>query len=210
MSSDRSTQTSEDEINGQAVQGKTGSNDSQKNCPFCKTCEHCQKDCTTSDCQCPDCHKFVEAENSRSLETNENESQDYQLEYHNTKFSEHEMEVDGVILKERKEITTIRNENQSNLGQTEVKKHIRTMGNQTLTIHQQMILNESGEKVEGEKHIFTEEVENMDESEIPSFLQRWYELWNLWKTCGGLETYGNFLTKKWRHRGIQNPDTGKN
>ena len=103
------------------------------------------------------------------------------------------MEVDGVVLKEKKETTTIRDENQNNLGQTEVK-HIRTIGNQTLTIHQQMILNESGEEVEGEKHIDTD----MDESEIPSFLQRWYELWNLWKTCGGLETYGNFLTKKWR------------
>ena len=193
MSSDRSTQTSEDGINGQAVQGETGSNGSQKNCPFCKTCEHCQKDCTTSDCQCPDCHKFVEAENSRSLETNENESQDYQLEYHNTKFSEHEMEVDGVILKERKEITTIRNENQSNLGQTEVKKHIRTMGNQTLTIHQQMILNESGEEVEGERHIDTD----MDESEIPSFLQKWDELWNPKLSDQNVEKI------------IQNPDTRK-
>ena len=193
MSSDRSTQTSEDEINGQAVQGETGSNGSQKNCPFCKTCEHCQKDCTTSDYQCPNCHKFVEAENSRSLETNENESQDYQLEYHNTIFSEHEMEVDGVVLKERKETTTIRDENQSNLGQTEVK-HIRTIGDQTLTIHQQMILNESGEEVEGERHIDTD----MDESEIPSFLQRWDELWN------------PKLSDKKVEKIIQNPDTGKN
>ena len=183
MSSDRSTQTSEDEINGQAVQGETGSNGSQKNCPFCKTCEHCQKDCTTSDCQCPDCHKFVEAENSRSLETYENESQDYQLEFHNTIWSEHEMEVDGVVLKEKKETTTIR----------EVK-HIRTIGDQTLTIHQQMILNESGEEVEGERHIDTD----MDESEIPSFLQRWDELWN------------PKLSDKKVEKIIQNPDTGKN
>ena len=193
MSSDRSTQTSEDEINGQAVQGEIGSNGSKKNCPFCKTYKHCQKDCTTSDCQCPDCQKFVEAENSRSLETNENESQDYQLEFHNTIWSEHEMEVDGVVLKEKKETTTIRDENQNKLGQTEVK-HIRTIGNQTLTIHQQMILNESGEEVEGERHIDTD----MDESEITSFLQRWDELWN------------PKLSDKKVEKIIQNPDTGKN
>ena len=125
----------------------------------------------------------MEAENSRSLETNENESQDYQLEYHNTIFSEHEMEVDGVVLKEKKETTTIR----------EVK-HIRTIGDQTLTIHQQMILNESGEEVEGERHIDTD----MDESEIPSFLQKWDELWNPKLSDQNVEKI------------IQNPDTRKN
>ena len=103
------------------------------------------------------------------------------------------MEVDGVVLKEKKETTTIRDENQNNLGQTEVK-HIRTIGNQTLTIHQQMILNESGEEVEGERHIDTD----MDESEIPSFLQRWDELWN------------PKLSDKKVEKIIQNPDTGKN
>ena len=79
----------------------------------------------------------MEAEKLRALETNEKESQDYQLEYHNTIWSEHEMEVDGVVLKEKKETTTIRDENQNNLGQSDVKQC--TIRNQTLTIHQKIL-----------------------------------------------------------------------
>ena len=161
MISDRPTQTSEDEIDGQGVQGGSGSKGSQKNCQSCNTCEHCPKDYTIIDCQCPDCHKFVETENSKSIGSEEKKSQDYQLEYHNTIWSEHEIEVDGVVLKEKKETTTVTNGNQANLGQT-VVKHIRSIGNQTLTIHLQMILNENGEEVEGET--------DMEESEILSFL----------------------------------------
>ena len=33
------------------------SNGSKKNCPVCKKCTDCPKDCTPKNCDCPDCHK---------------------------------------------------------------------------------------------------------------------------------------------------------
>ena len=58
------------------------------------------------------------------MQTNEYESQGYQLEYHyTTVWREHEMEVDGVIRKEKTTLTTIiRDKNQNNLGQSDVKQ----------------------------------------------------------------------------------------
>ena len=84
---------------------------------FCKINKHCQ---------CPDCNKFVEAENSRSLETNKYESQGYQLEYHYTVWRDHEMEVEVVVLMEKTTLTpTIRDENQNNLGQSDAQWETR-------------------------------------------------------------------------------------
>ena len=50
----------------------------------------------------------------------------YHMENHTTIYSEHEMEIDGVHLKERKETTTVTDINKVNLGKT-VITHVRTI-----------------------------------------------------------------------------------
>ena len=52
------------------------------------------------------------------------EGEGYHMEKHTTIYTEHEMEIDGVQLKERKETTTVTDDNEVNLGKT-VIKHVR-------------------------------------------------------------------------------------
>ena len=50
----------------------------------------------------------------------------YHIENHTTIYTEHEVEIDGVQLKERKETTTVTDDNEVNLGKT-VIKHVRSI-----------------------------------------------------------------------------------
>ena len=50
----------------------------------------------------------------------------YHMENHTTIYTEHEVEIDGVQLKERKETTTVTDDNEVNLGKT-VIKHVRSI-----------------------------------------------------------------------------------
>ena len=54
------------------------------------------------------------------------EGYDNHMENHTTIYSEHEMEIDGVQLKERKETTTVTDTNKVNLGKT-VITHVRSI-----------------------------------------------------------------------------------
>ena len=56
----------------------------------------------------------------------------YHMENHTTVYTEHEVEIDGVQLKERKETTTVTDDNEVNLGKT-VIKHVRSIkGNEDI------------------------------------------------------------------------------
>ena len=118
-----------------------------------------------------------QGENPRSLESVDNDIQGYindiPLHNHYTIWTQHEIEVGGVLLKERKETIQIKDENQADSGPTEIK-YFRSIDAQTITIRQQIILTDDGEEVEGKRQIEA----NMDDSEVASFLKLWEELWN--------------------------------
>ena len=54
------------------------------------------------------------------------EGEGYHMENHTTIYTEHEVEIDGVQLKERKETMTVTDDNEVNLGKT-VIKHVRSI-----------------------------------------------------------------------------------
>ena len=118
-----------------------------------------------------------QGENPRSLESVDNDIQGYEMimtfENHYNIWTQHEIEVGGVLLKERKETIQIKDENQADSGPTEIK-YFRSIDAQTITIRQQIILTDDGEEVEGKRQIEA----NMDDSEVASFLKLWEELWN--------------------------------
>ena len=58
------------------------------------------------------------ASEKRTSQQNHVEGYDNHMENHTTIYSEHEMEIDGVHLKERKETTTVTDINKVNLGKT--------------------------------------------------------------------------------------------
>ena len=62
----------------------------------------------------------------RTSEQDHVEGYDNHMENHTTIYSEHEMEIDGVHLKERKETTTVTDINKVNLGKT-VITHVRSI-----------------------------------------------------------------------------------
>ena len=63
-----------------------------------------------------------QGENPRSLESVDNDIQGYEMimtfENHNWTWTQHEIEVGGVLLKERKETIQIKDENQADSGPT--------------------------------------------------------------------------------------------
>ena len=129
----------------------------------------------------------------------------YHRENHTTIYTEHEVEIDGVQLKERKETTTVTDDNEVNLGKT-VIKHVRSIkGNaemwkqeDTRSSSQEDIYKSVGEREDKEilesdeevtqtVTIYQRMVVNDDgeeeeqtvetEEEVAKFLDLWNRLW---------------------------------
>ena len=80
-------------------------------------------------------------------------------------FSEHEMIVEGITLKERKEQSASYDEEKKKL----VLTHTRWIGNQSLIVHTVIADDEEKKKV-----IETD----LTEKEVEDFLKKWQDLWH--------------------------------